>query len=126
MRTQQQAEREEQQRIKNLVLNLDLRDEQDADGDSQFHITPQRNTNSTEAKPRQGFEKQHGGGQRHDKAGGNRSNQRARKLQLSDVDWYGDRSSSSSPNRPAESGVSAAHRQRTSATRGRRQQRFKC
>jgi regulator of nonsense transcripts 2 len=34
MKTQQQAEREEQQRIKNLVLNYDLRDGEDQDGDS--------------------------------------------------------------------------------------------
>jgi len=32
MRSQQQAEREEQQRIKNLVLNYDLGDEHDYDG----------------------------------------------------------------------------------------------
>lgn len=31
MRNQQQAEREEQQRIKNLVLNLDLRESDDPD-----------------------------------------------------------------------------------------------
>jgi hypothetical protein len=34
MKTQQAAEREEQQRIKNLVLNYDLRDGEDQDGDS--------------------------------------------------------------------------------------------
>jgi regulator of nonsense transcripts 2 len=33
MRNQQQAEREEQQRIKNLVLNYDLRENEDHDGD---------------------------------------------------------------------------------------------
>lgn len=33
MRNQQQAEREEQQRIKNLVLNLDLRENDDQDSE---------------------------------------------------------------------------------------------
>jgi len=67
MRNKQQAEREEQQRIKNLVLNYDLREENETDG----------------------FDKQHNPytQPRVDKAGNNRSNQRARKLQLSDVDW---------------------------------------
>lgn len=32
MRNQQQAEREEQQRIKNLVLNYDLRENDEQDG----------------------------------------------------------------------------------------------
>ncbi|KAI9825997.1 MAG: hypothetical protein M1819_007452 [Sarea resinae] len=67
MKTQQQAEREEQQRIKNLVLNYDLRDEENdgLDRHASLHASPGR----------------------FDKAGNNRSNQRARKLQLSDVDW---------------------------------------
>ncbi|RKF61378.1 Regulator of nonsense transcripts 2 [Erysiphe neolycopersici] len=65
MKSQQQAEREEQQRIKNLVLNYDLRD-----GDEQEEkITIMSYT-------------------RLDKSSHNRSGQRARKLQLSDVDWY--------------------------------------
>jgi len=44
MRSQQQAEKEEQQRIKNLVLNYDLRDENEgSDGKSQSFL--QRNFN---------------------------------------------------------------------------------
>lgn len=66
MRNKQQAEREEQQRIKNLVLNYDLRDD-DAEGLDKTH--------NPYAQPRL------------DKAGTNRSNQRSRKLQLSDVNW---------------------------------------
>lgn len=31
-------------------------------------------------------------GARHDKSGNTRSKQRARKLQLGDIDWYGDKS----------------------------------
>lgn len=67
MRTKQQAEKEEQQRIKNLVLNYDLRDDNDAEGLEKTH--------ALYTQPR------------IDKAGNNRSNQRARKLQLSDVNW---------------------------------------
>ncbi|KAF2402004.1 ARM repeat-containing protein [Trichodelitschia bisporula] len=69
MRTQQQAEKEEQQRIKNLVLNYDLRDENE--GPDGLEKLPQ----NPYTQPRL------------DKAGNTRSNQRARKLQLSDVDW---------------------------------------
>ncbi|KAF2154150.1 nonsense-mediated mRNA decay factor [Myriangium duriaei CBS 260.36] len=65
MRSQQQAERAEQQRIKSLVLNYDLNSE-DASHDALETSYPQ---------------------QRFDKAGTSRGTQRARKLQLSDVDW---------------------------------------
>ncbi len=40
MRTQQAAEREEQQRIKNLVLNYDLGDAEEQDGNSAYHHCP--------------------------------------------------------------------------------------
>ncbi|RQM07904.1 hypothetical protein DH86_00000785 [Scytalidium sp. 3C] len=68
MKTQQAAEREEQQRIKNLVLNYDLtRDGEDQDGlDS--------------APSPLGYG-------RADKFNNTRGGQRSRKLQLSDVDW---------------------------------------
>lgn len=90
MRNKQQAEREEQQRIKNLVLNYDLRDD-DAEGESPFLYDPlQLNFNKTRTETRQGLEKTHNpyAQPRLDKAGTNRSNQRSRKLQLSDVNWY--------------------------------------
>lgn len=64
MRTQQQAERAEQQRIKNLVLNYDLTDDQQDGAIDGLHGPP-----------------------RHDKSGNSRSKQRARKLQLGDIDW---------------------------------------
>jgi len=68
MRSKQQAEKEEQQRIKSLVLNYnEARDDVD---DTVADKTP-----NPYAQPR------------IDKAGSNRSNQRARKLQLSDVNW---------------------------------------
>lgn len=137
MRTQQEAERAEQQRIKNLVLNYDLRDENESDGDNDPPLTPnlnkqqqistqqqrggcQRNhrsqngtTSLAPSRPNNtgsssvqqnnkngnvnvydntagGLEKQHNpyNVPRIDKASNNRSTQRARKLQLSDVDWY--------------------------------------
>lgn len=95
MRNKQQAEREEQQRIKNLVLNYDLRDD-DADGDTPFHYTLQPNTNRKRTETSEGLDKTHNpyAQPRLDKAGNNRSNQRARKLQLSDVNWYGNPPSS--------------------------------
>lgn len=93
MKTQQQAEREEQQRIKNLVLNYELRDDTDVhDGDNDhFNSVLQPNTNT---KGSQGPERHSASHTSHlhvrpaDKAGTTRSGQRARKLQLSDVDWY--------------------------------------
>lgn len=85
MKNQQQAEREEQQRIKNLVLNYDLRENEDQDGKYSLPIL-QSNPNV------------HNDGTGHDKPtsyhhnradrGKDRGGQRVRKLQLSDVDWY--------------------------------------
>lgn len=66
MKTQQQAEREEQQRIKSLVLNYDLQDADDQESQ---------------------LEKQTFSHSRINKSADNRSGQRSRKLQLSDVDW---------------------------------------
>ncbi|KAI9841525.1 MAG: hypothetical protein M1837_000626 [Sclerophora amabilis] len=83
MKTQQQAEREEQQRIKNLVLNYDLRDDE-LDGEITRHtMQPNGNTEIS-----QGTEKHKPSTGRLDKAGSNRNHHRARRLQLSDVDWY--------------------------------------
>jgi len=85
MKNQQQAEREEQQRIKNLVLNYDLRENEDPDGE--FYSASLVSNNNI-----------HNSGTGNDKAtshyhnrADNRSvkgGQRVRKLQLSDVDWY--------------------------------------
>lgn len=94
MRNQQQADREEQQRIKNLVLNYDLsNDNESNDGeDDPSSLDPfsQRNPNvNPSTKTRQGFEKR--SSQREskiDKSASNRAGYRARRLQLSDVDWY--------------------------------------
>ncbi|KAI1381809.1 ARM repeat-containing protein [Hypoxylon crocopeplum] len=89
MKTQQQAEREEQQRIKNLVLNYDLRESEDPDGDTHLTLlTPNTNIHKS-AHP--GHEKANSSyhPNRSDKPSKERSGQRVRRLQLSDVDWYG-------------------------------------
>jgi regulator of nonsense transcripts 2 len=88
MRSQQQADREEQQRIKNLVLNYEASNEPEP---TESEIYPLENEN------RQNFplrnykaatqEKRTPTSQRMDKAGANRSAFRSRKLQLSDVNW---------------------------------------
>lgn len=112
MRNQQEADKAEQQRVKNLILNYDLRDDNESDGESTFHSLFQPNRNRSLLQPnrnrhniyssfteqRQGLDKQHNlySQARVDKAGNSRSTQRARKLQLSDVDWYDKRPSPSS------------------------------
>jgi regulator of nonsense transcripts 2 len=175
MRTQQQAEREEQQRIKNLVLNYDLTDDQQDGEAHSFHYVRTSNKNSVrlvgkgqlnESLPtrnNRGSQSQrttvskaanlphHGGDKRRvsqdsgyssppplppaafappslatpaatnrtiqhadnpqgafenhpqiqpsrmDKSGNTRSKQRSRKLQLGDIDWYGQSRSASTP-----------------------------
>ncbi|KKK26667.1 putative nonsense-mediated mRNA decay factor (Upf2) [Aspergillus rambellii] len=67
MRSQQQADREEQQRIKNLVLNYEMSNDAE----------------TTEAAERRSPHRD----SRLDKSGGTRSAFRSRKLQLSDVNW---------------------------------------
>ncbi|KXJ95607.1 MIF4G domain-containing protein [Microdochium bolleyi] len=67
MRTQQQAEKEEQQRIKNLVLNYDMRENEEQDT---YDRLPTFHSNRIEKPSKE------------------RGAQRGRRLQLSDVDWY--------------------------------------
>lgn len=88
MRTQQQADREEQQRIKNLVLNYDLSTDNDNDGEDDLSLDSllQRNPNTKGIK---GLEKRTPHRDtRIDKSSSSRAAFRSRKLQLSDVDWY--------------------------------------
>lgn len=88
MKSKQQAEREEQQRIKSLVLNYDLGDGEDQDGDdlSLTPLVPNYNIKTVDA----GLERLNVvSNSKVDKSVNNRSGHRARKLQLSDVDWYG-------------------------------------
>ncbi|KIV84145.1 hypothetical protein, variant 1 [Exophiala sideris] len=69
MKSQQAAEREEQQRIKNLVLNYDLREDDQNDGLEHYNPPLSRAEKSGRHAPR------------------------ARRLNLSDVDWYGNAAS---------------------------------
>ncbi|KAK3936373.1 armadillo-type protein [Diplogelasinospora grovesii] len=72
MKNQQQAEKEEQQRIKNLVLNYDLRENEDpSDGHDNSKINSHNHNRSSDNRS----------------SGKERGGQRVRKLQLSDVDW---------------------------------------
>ena len=147
MRSQQEAERAEQQRIKNLVLNYDLTDDQHDGEEPAFHYVQSPNSKrtvlvgkgslnkslrsrhdsgqfqhstssdesrekdlpspiSTVVKRQDSFTDETGmidyphGQPRQDKSGNSRSKQRARKLQLGDIDWYGNRSRSATPQPP--------------------------
>lgn len=128
MKSQKEAERAEQQRIKNLVLNYDLQDSStdQAGTDKEFYFDPFSHSNPNLSQKFPGFPllshlnkdacahnrsfqglgvEKHGASQHQhntslhqssnhastrpaDKSGANRSGHRARKLQLSDVDWY--------------------------------------
>jgi len=86
MKSKQAAEREEQQRIKNLVLNYDLRDPDEIDGE--YILSPiKRNPNiivdaaDIDKAAATNYT-------RPDRSTNSRGGPRARKLQLSDVDWY--------------------------------------
>ncbi|KAF9881371.1 MIF4G domain-containing protein [Colletotrichum karsti] len=85
MKNQQQAEREEQQRIKNLVLNYDLRENEDQDGN---HSAKLLQSNPNIHNSGAGHEKPTSYHHNRSDRGKDRSGQRVRKLQLSDVDWY--------------------------------------
>lgn len=89
MKTQQQAEREEQQRIKNLVLNYDLRENEEQESNDTLPPVPE-NMNvhmnpfpDPENKPASFHHN------RPNKLDKERGGHRSRKLQLSDMDWYG-------------------------------------
>lgn len=122
MKNQKEAERAEQQRIKNLVLNYDLHesnvDQIGIDDHLYLNSFPQPNPNIKVKPPsvpiaHRSLSQGSGGGEKHgpshhqhnaplhqssspantnpkiaDRSGTNRNGQRARKLQLSDVDWY--------------------------------------
>lgn len=186
MKSQQQAERAEQQRIKSLVLNYDLNDDQhDGEDPEPFHhvvLSPKRkrtrlvgkgNLNESLNPPRhRGY---HGRTQhstslreqpagvsctaaalaapycetafqdslanvsghidhphtqpRQDKSGNTRSKQRARKLQMGDIDWY-DRAASlpEAPPSPEQAPLSDLIREahvRHGSFKGARQQHAK-
>lgn len=87
MKTQQQAEREEQQRIKNLVLNYDLQQSDDQDGECTslpsrpwpfLHVNSLTCLMVVNDRPTTFY---------HNRVDKPNKGQRVRKLQLSDVDW---------------------------------------
>jgi regulator of nonsense transcripts 2 len=89
MKNQQQAEREEQQRIKNLVLNYDLRENEEQEGDYTMS-PPLPEINNVHTTIKAGHEKMttyHLN--RSEKQGKERGAQRVRRLQMNDLDWYG-------------------------------------
>ena len=123
MKTKKEAERAEQQRIKNLVLNYDLQDSnaEQTGTDNGIYlnyfsqpnpniplVSVHTNTHNALSEGPGGVGEKHGASHHQhnvslhpssstpnntnprpaDKSGTNRSGQRARKLQLSDVDWY--------------------------------------
>ncbi|KAG5951050.1 hypothetical protein E4U53_003874 [Claviceps sorghi] len=84
MKTQQQAEKEEQQRIKNLVLNYDLQQNEDQDGNRlRWFLLRFRPADTMAVEHERTMAGQYNRVERLNK---DRS-QRVRKLQLSDVDW---------------------------------------
>ncbi|KAK7957037.1 mRNA decay protein [Apiospora aurea] len=88
MKNQQQAEREEQQRIKNLVLNLDLRETEEADGDTNSNpLLPNANLiHTTRGAGHDKTSVYHLN--RPEKPSKERGGQRVRRLQMNDLDWY--------------------------------------
>lgn len=165
MRSQQEAERAEQQRIKSLVLNYDLTDDQHDGEEPAFHYVETSNRNRTvlvgkgvinkSLRPKSSGQSQHSttldndknsgapvtiesNVQRHDsfaddsgpldhphsqprqdKSGNSRSKQRARKLQLGDIDWYGSRSRSETPPpQPAQAGLDSFVKEKSQSSSG--------
>ncbi|KAI9788052.1 MAG: hypothetical protein M1816_007264 [Peltula sp. TS41687] len=87
MKTQQQAEREEQKRIKNLVLNYDLRAAAAADDDHNAAddvLKGQHQTNNLLANNKRS---NIGGAQARPAGNNHRGNQKTRRLQMDDLDW---------------------------------------
>lgn len=97
MKSQQAAEREEQQRIKNLVLNYELNDDDQHDGTKPPLLQPiiQRSIASkkfAKSVTQTGFDHFSNTFSRAERNG---RAPRARRLNLSDVDWYGNNASNS-------------------------------
>lgn len=109
MKNQQEAEKEEHQRIKNLVLNYDLRESEDHDGEA--HLTSLKPNSNIYISSFTGHEKSnsHHHNRLDNRSSKERGGQRVRKLQLSDVDWYGNSPKDQPPDEPVS--VKARHPQ---------------
>ena len=97
MKSQQAAEREEQQRIKNLVLNYDLGEEDQHDGIEAPPLLPivqpaLKSKKFAKDIPEIGYEHSFSSLSRAERQS---RAPRARRLNLSDVDWYARRHSDS-------------------------------
>lgn len=102
MKSQQAAEREEQQRIKNLVLNYDLREDENHDGIPKgflygpiiepYPLEKNPNTKGIQTGP----DHYNQSLSRSERSG--RHAPRARRLNLSDVDWYGKKQAEKAEN----------------------------
>lgn len=93
MKTRQQADWEEKQRIKNIVLEAHLRDDSaPSDGDpclSSNHMPlPPLQENPNTKGLQLGLERQSASQSRPSKSS-TRTGQQPRRLQFSDADWYG-------------------------------------
>lgn len=91
MRSQQQAEREEQQRIKNLVLNYDLRDNDGEEGETRPSCRKCLATTRSNQFSPPGSDSRpitHHHNHRYDKANNKNPGQRVKKLQFEDFEWY--------------------------------------
>lgn len=88
MKTQQEAEKEEHQRIKNLVLNYDLRESEDNDGEARLSLL-RPNSNIHISSTGHERSNSHHHNRLDSRSAKEKAGQRVRKLQLSDVDWYG-------------------------------------
>lgn len=87
MKTTQQAAKEEQQRIKNLVLTYDLRESEEQESEDRMPPLP---VNQNIYSNKSGNEKPSYHHNRAERQAKDKGGQRVRKLQLSDVvDWYG-------------------------------------
>jgi hypothetical protein len=88
MRTQQQVERAEQQRIKTLVLDYNLRESEEQESEEKLTpLTPNYNIHN---ESHLGNDKPSHHHNRNERQIKEKAGQRVRKLQMSDVvDWYG-------------------------------------
>ncbi|KAK4666890.1 mRNA decay protein [Podospora pseudopauciseta] len=84
---QRQAAKEEQQRIKNLVLNYDLRENEENDGTTTLRDPLQLYSNIHNRAGNEKTNSYHHHNRIDNRAAKERGGQRVRKLQLSDVDW---------------------------------------
>lgn len=113
MKSQQAAEREEQQRIKNLVLRYDLHEDNDQNGtkDDPWFLSsrglfnePLLDGNPNTKGLNLGPESHHGGSNRSRR---NRPQARKLNLNLNDADWYENKKTSQPPREEAGSTLPA-------------------